>query len=55
MALDADGEALAQAIEGKPRLVKPNRKELEGLTGRAMGTIDDVRHGAMALIERVGG
>lgn len=52
VALDADGEALALAIEGRPRLVKPNRKELEGLTGRAMDTMDDVRRGAMALIER---
>jgi 1-phosphofructokinase len=52
VALDADGEALALAIEGRPRLVKPNRKELEGLTGRAMETLDDVRLGAMALIER---
>lgn len=52
VALDADGEALALAVGSGPRLVKPNRKELEGLTGRAMETIDDVRRGAMALIER---
>lgn len=52
VALDADGEALALAVEGKPRLVKPNRKELEGLAGRAMETVDDVRRGALALIER---
>lgn len=52
VALDADGETLALATQGKPRLVKPNRKELEGLTGRAMETLDDVRRGAMALIER---
>ena len=52
VALDADGEALARAVDGKPRLVKPNRKELEGLTGRATETVDDIRRGAMALIER---
>ena len=52
VALDADGEALAHAIEGKPHLVKPNRRELEGLTGRTMDTMDDVRRGAMALIDR---
>ena len=52
VALDADGEALKLAVEGKPRLVKPNRKELEGLTGRTMETVDDVRRGAMVLIER---
>lgn len=52
VALDADGEALALAIEGKPNLIKPNRRELEGLLGRPMETIDDVRKGALDLIER---
>jgi 1-phosphofructokinase len=52
VALDADGEALALALEGKPQLVKPNRRELEGLTGRSMDSIDDVRRGALELIDR---
>lgn len=52
VALDADGEALARAIEGKPRLVKPNRRELEGLIGRKLETVADIRRGAMELLDR---
>ncbi len=47
VALDADGEALARAVEGAPYLVKPNRRELEGLTGRALDSAEDVRRGAL--------
>jgi 1-phosphofructokinase len=52
VALDADGEALAHAIEGQPRLVKPNRRELEGLIGRPLKSLEDVRRGARELIDR---
>jgi 1-phosphofructokinase len=52
VALDADGEALAQAIEGRPRLVKPNRRELEGLIGRPLETTADVLGGARELVDR---
>lgn len=55
VALDADGEALRYAVDGKPALVKPNRKELEGLTGRPMEEISDIRRGAEELIERGAG
>jgi 1-phosphofructokinase len=36
VALDTSGPALAEAVGGKPELVKPNRVELEELTGRAL-------------------
>ena len=52
VALDADGEALACAIEGRPRLVKPNRRELEGLIGRPLETTADVLGGARELLGR---
>ena len=53
--LDADGEALRCAVDGRPALVKPNRRELEGLTGRPMAERDDIRRGAAELIERGAG
>ncbi len=52
VALDADGEALARAVEGKPTFVKPNRRELEGLIGRPLETTEDVLRGARELIDR---
>lgn len=52
VALDADGEALARAVPLGPYLVKPNRRELEGLVGRKLGGMDGVRRGAMELIDR---
>jgi len=52
VALDAEGEALSRAIPGCPFLVKPNRRELEALAGRALGTLSEVRLAAMALIDR---
>jgi len=55
VALDADGEALKSAVDGRPALVKPNLKELEGLTGRSMDGISDIRRGAEELIERGAG
>lgn len=40
--VDCDGEALALALEAKPFLVKPNRKELENWIGRALPLEQDV-------------
>jgi 1-phosphofructokinase len=50
--LDAEGTALNRALEGKPSLVKPNRRELEGLVGRQLESLNEVCRGAMELIER---
>ncbi len=52
VALDADGEALKQALDAGAALVKPNRRELEGLTGRTLASIGDVRRAALELIDR---
>lgn len=38
--LDADGERLRSGLEAKPYLIKPNRYELELLTGRTLDTLD---------------
>lgn len=52
VALDADGEALKKGIEGRPFLVKPNRRELESLTGKVLETVDDVKRAALELTEK---
>jgi fructose-1-phosphate kinase PfkB-like protein len=36
--IDADGEALAHALEAKPTLITPNQQEAERLLGRAILT-----------------
>ncbi|MGV8981461.1 1-phosphofructokinase family hexose kinase [Clostridium sp.] len=39
--LDTSGELLRLGIEGKPYFIKPNRDEIEALTGRKVTSIDD--------------
>ena len=39
--LDSSGELLKEGIEGKPFFIKPNRDEIEALTGRKVTSIDD--------------
>ncbi|MDX2005667.1 MAG: 1-phosphofructokinase family hexose kinase [Meiothermus sp.] len=51
--VDAEGEQLRQAIAAKPFLVKPNRKELEGLMGRELSSLDQLVSAARA-IQQVG-
>lgn len=50
--LDADGLRLRAGLEAKPFLVKPNRDELEELTGEPLRTLDDIARAARGLIER---
>ncbi|MGX8706504.1 MAG: 1-phosphofructokinase family hexose kinase [bacterium] len=50
--LDADGETLRQGLLARPFMVKPNRRELEGMAGRKLDTLDDVRAAAQQLIDR---
>ena len=38
--LDADGEALRAGLEGRPDVIKPNRRELAGLFGMAESELD---------------
>lgn len=40
--LDTSGELLREGIKGKPYFIKPNKDEIEALTGRKINTIDDV-------------
>ena len=40
VALDADGDALRYGLEGRPDLIKPNRRELAGLFGLAERELD---------------
>ena len=40
--LDADGERLRAGLRAKPYLIKPNRYELEMLTGEKLDTIDKI-------------
>lgn len=48
--LDADGDRLMHGLKAKPFLIKPNRYELEMLTGRALPEIRDVLAAAEELI-----
>ena len=50
-AVDTSGPALEQALEARPDLVKPNRAELEELTGRVLGDRASLRAAAAALAE----
>jgi 1-phosphofructokinase len=52
VALDTSGPALAEAMEGTPDLVKPNRQEMEELTGRALPSLTDLADAARDLGER---
>lgn len=49
VALDTSGPALAAAVEARPDLVKPNREELEELTGRRLGDRDALAEAAREL------
>ena len=47
--VDAEGALLRDALSRRPFLVKPNRRELEDLLGRALPTEGDLRDVAAAL------
>jgi 1-phosphofructokinase len=49
--VDADGDALANAVKAKPYLIKPNRSELERLTGKKFETVDDVISTAQGIVQ----
>lgn len=48
--LDADGDRLMHGLKAKPFLIKPNRYELEMLTGRALPSIEDLLGAAEEII-----
>lgn len=52
LAVDTSGDALRAAIDAKPRLVKPNREELEEIAGTTLECISDVIEAATAVRDR---
>lgn len=52
VAVDADGPELASAVEAPVYLIKPNRYELERLTGHEVGTREDAVAASRPLLER---
>lgn len=49
VAVDTSGPALREAMAARPDLVKPNREELEELTGRVLGDRDELADAASDL------
>lgn len=49
--LDADGERLKRGLEARPFMIKPNRYELEMMTGCKMNSVADVRAAALRYID----
>src|SRR5699024_6008676 len=47
--LDADGAPLREGLKARPWMLKPNRAELEALTGRRLESIQQVRAAARGL------
>ena len=52
VAIDADGDELASAIDAGAYLIKPNRYELERLTGQPVGTREDAVEASLPLLDR---
>lgn len=50
--LDADGERLKKGLEARPFMIKPNRFELETMTGRKLETIPEIRDAARQYIDQ---
>ena len=48
--LDADGAPLREGLKARPWMLKPNRAELEALTGRRLESVQQVRDAARELI-----
>lgn len=50
--LDADGERLRYGLEAHPYMIKPNRYELEMLTGQELKSLQDIRAAAQQFIDK---
>jgi tagatose 6-phosphate kinase len=50
--VDSSGEALRLSVEAKPRFVKVNRQEAEGLLGKTVQTNEDAVSAAQEIIRR---
>ncbi len=49
--LDADGERLKYGLEARPFMIKPNRYELEMMTGTRLDNIADLKAAALSYID----
>ncbi len=49
--LDADGARFSEGLRAKPFLVKPNRYELELMTGETLASMGDIRRAALCIIQ----
>ena len=49
--VDAEGEALVQAVKAAPALIKPNEKELADLTGREASNREEIARSAEKLLK----
>ena len=52
LAIDTSGDALAAAIDARPRLVKPNRAELAEIAGSPLECISEVIDAAQSVRDR---
>jgi 1-phosphofructokinase len=52
LAIDTSGDALVASLAARPRLIKPNRAELAGVSGRPLGSISDVIAAAKAVQDK---
>lgn len=48
--LDADGEALRHGLQARPFMIKPNRYELEMVSGHELKTLGEIRDAALKYI-----
>ena len=49
--LDAEGDRLKYGLEANPFMIKPNRYELEIMTGRPLSSLADIRDAALRYID----
>jgi 1-phosphofructokinase len=50
--LDAEGALLAQGIQARPYLIKPNLYELETVVGRKLESLEEIRRAALDFIDQ---
>lgn len=50
--LDCDGEALKEALKASPDLIKPNKRELEGLVGKELCDVESIAAASSEIAEK---
>ncbi len=51
--VDASGEALREAVAAEPLLIKPNEEELAEITGKPVGTTEELLAAATPLLDHI--